>query len=133
VDAKVAGVGGLALGAAVFAWQLVSAATMPGSPVFVPVAVGIQFGVTALILRARADRQGYRAQVATGIAATAIAAVWIALTSLLVSAVLFPGLSEQLGTTPVQGAIAGAVGTFSTGLIVSAGLSLPMHQQLPEG
>jgi hypothetical protein len=129
MDAKVAIVGGLALAAAVFAWQVVSAATMPGTPTFVPVAVGIQFGVTALILRARADRQGYGAQVATGVLAGTIAAVLIALSSLLVSTVLFPGLSEQIGATPAEGAIAGGVGTFVTGVVVAGGLSLIMKKE----
>lgn len=129
MDWKVAVVGGIGLAAAVFAWQVVAAATMPGSPSFVPVAVGIQFGATALILRARGDRQGYGAQVATGAVAGAVAAVLVALSSLLVSTVLFPGLSERIGATPAEGAIAGGVGTFLTGLVVSAGLSLIMRKQ----
>jgi hypothetical protein len=129
VDWKVAGIGGLALAGAVFVWQVVSAATMPGSPLFVPFAVGIQFAATALILRASAERQGYGAQVATGTVAGAIAAALIAASSVLVSTVLFPGLTEKIGATPADGAIAGGVGTFLTGLVVSAGLSLVMRKQ----
>ena len=124
LDWKAAGIAGLVLAAAVALWQVVSAAAFPGSALFVPVAVLIQFLLIGGLLRTTGERQGYGAQVATGTVASALAAILIALSSVVVSTVLFPGLSAKIGSTPTEGAIAGAVGTFSTGLITSLGLAL---------
>jgi hypothetical protein len=124
VDVRAAVWGGVALGAAVASWQLLSAAALPGTPLFVPVAVGIQFAVTAGLLSTTARRQDYRAQLATGTVAGVIGAAIVAATSLLVTTVLYPGLAEAIGSTPTEGAITGALGTVSTGLVTSAGLAL---------
>lgn len=129
MDGKAAVLGGLALAAAVATWQVVSAAALPGSPAFVPVAVILQFVVMGVLLRATAARQGYRAQVLTGVVAGTIATVLIGASSLLVSTVLFPGLGAEIGVTPVEGALAGAIGTFTTAIVVSVGLSLVFKRE----
>ena len=129
MDGKVVVRGALALGAAVAVWQVVAAATIPGSALFVPVAIGLQLVVTVLVLRSTAPLQGYGAQVATGSLVGALASIPIAATSLLVSIVLFPGLGDDIGATPAAGATAGATGTLLTGVFLSVLLAAVLRRR----
>jgi hypothetical protein len=116
---------GLLLGLAVFAWQVGSAALLGGTPLFVPVATGIEVALLVTLF-ARLPPGASRARATAGALTSALGAAMVFGGSLLTSTVLFPGLLASLGPDApgaVAAAAAGFVGTLLTGVITSGALA----------
>ena len=117
---------GLALGGAVFVWQVASAALLGSTPLFIPVATGIEAAVLIPLFALPAAGRPVGPRVATGALASAIGATIVFAGSLLVSRVLFPGLLASLGPAPptaLEAAGGGFMGTLVTGVALSAVLA----------
>ena len=142
MDWKTTATAGLVLGGVVTLWQVVSIAAGLTS-LFVPVATLVQVLVVVGALAAMRSKHGYLQQLAAGTALSAVAAAILFVTSLLSTAVLFPGALETMRAevaasmeaataeeveaavamiAPLPQAVFGAIGTLVTGLVV-AGLA----------
>jgi hypothetical protein len=116
-----AGLGGVAIGVLVFAWQVLTAAVSPGTSLFIPIATGIELGILVGLLSRNVARP-YSERFTIGAGASALSAILVFAGSLLVTQVLFPGLLEQLPGHPtaVSAAGGGLMGTLVTGVAFSA-------------
>jgi hypothetical protein len=113
---------GAVLGLSIFAWQVISAAVLGATPLFIPVATGIEVAVLLLLYNKVAPGTPLGPKIATGSAASAVGAVMAVLGSLVVSQVLFPDLLASLPDTPsaFEAAAGGFMGTLFTGVVLSA-------------
>jgi hypothetical protein len=103
-------------------WQVLSAA-LALTAWFVPVAIALQLVVMAMLAWVgQVLGHRYAQQAAAGAIASGVGGVMIALSSLVVTTMMFP--SATAGGSALEGALAGLVGTVVTGVVLAAILAL---------
>ncbi len=118
---------GAALGGLVFVWQLVSAALLPGTPLFIPIATGLEVGTLISLFSRPAVGRPIGPRILGGAGVSLIGALFAFAGSLLVTQVLFPDLLALLGPVPptaIAAAGGGFMGTLVTGTAMSAALAV---------